>query len=59
MEDDGSCNSVENLTGLDWQLVARSKVERLLGRTSLGVVGLEHLGRRSMGRGSVDDWSWR
>ena len=58
MEDDGSCNSVENLTGLDWQLVARSKVERLLGRTSLGVMErLEHLGRRSMDRGSVDGWS--
>ena len=58
MENDSSCNFVENFAALDWQFVARSKVERLLGRTSLGVVGrLEHLGRRSMGRGSADDGS--
>ena len=58
MEDDSSCCFVENVAGLDRRLVAEPKVERLLGRTSLGVVGrLEHLGRRRMGRGSVDDRS--
>ena len=58
MEVDCNCFFVKNTAGMDRRMVAEQKVERLLGRKSLGVVGrLEHLGRRSMGRGSVDDWS--
>ena len=60
MEDDGNCFFVKNVAGLDRRLVAEQKMERLLGRKSLGVVErLEHLGRRIMGRGSVDEGSRR
>ena len=60
MEDDGNCFFVKNVAGMDKRLVAEQKMERLLGRKSLGVVErLEHLGRRSMGRGSVDEGSRR
>ena len=56
MEDDGNCFFVKNAAGMDRRLVAEQKMERLLGRKSLGVVErLEYLGRRSMGRGSVDE----
>ena len=38
MEDDGNCFFVKNAAGMDRRLVAEQKVERLLGRKSLGVV---------------------
>ena len=38
MEDDCNCFFVENTAGMDRRMVAEQKVERLLGRKSLGVV---------------------
>ena len=38
VEDDGNCFFVKNVAGLDRRLVAEQKMERLLGRKSLGVV---------------------
>ena len=38
MEDDCNCFFVENTAGMDGRMVAEQKVERLLGRKSLGVV---------------------